>query len=136
MKVQIMAADVQRDSIEVLPGDIIDLGPDEVAVCATRPTRAEELLYKFIIVGADTIAYMGQHARGRAYVDDLQKIFDGAALHIIARQKQGVDFTHLNPRKAFTAEGAEEKPLGYCILCGTPWGQPHTEDCQRSKAGQ
>jgi hypothetical protein len=72
----------------------------------SKPTPAEELLYKFVIVGAETISYMGQHPRGKAYVDDLQKIFDGACRHLIARQKQGVDFAYLNP-KSFTAKDAK-----------------------------
>jgi hypothetical protein len=97
-QIQIMAADVQRDRIEILHGATIDLHPGAIEF-TPMPTPAEELLYKFVIVGADTIAYMGQHARGRAYVDDLQKIFNDAALHIIARQKQGVDFTYLNPER-------------------------------------
>jgi hypothetical protein len=95
-QIQIMAADVQRDRVEILPGATIDLHSGAIEFVA-KPTPAEELLYKFVIVGADTIAYMGQHARGRAYVDDLQEIYDGAARHIIARQKQGVDFRYLNP---------------------------------------
>jgi hypothetical protein len=64
-----------------------------------KPTQAEELLYKFVIAGPTVITYMGQHDRGRAYINDLQTIFDGACKHLIARQIQGVDFTHLNPNR-------------------------------------
>jgi hypothetical protein len=70
-----------------------------------QPTQAEELLFKFVLVGPTTITYMGQHARGRAYIDDLQEIFDGACRHLIARQKQGVNFSHLMPaRRDFTSQ--------------------------------
>jgi hypothetical protein len=106
MKAQIIGVDVQSGGIEALRGEIIELGPYEVALFPPKPTPAEELLYKFVIVGASTISYMGQHERGKAYVDDLQSIFDGACKHLIARQKQGVDFAYLNP-KSFTAKDAK-----------------------------
>jgi hypothetical protein len=84
--------------VEIMPGTTINMRSGDIEF-TPKPTPAEELLYKFVIVGADTIAYMGQHPRGRAYVDDLQKIFDGAVQHVIARQAAGVDFSYLNPER-------------------------------------